>query len=134
VCVWCVCVLFVDNVTLSRIGGTVHDGLKSASSPPPRPAQKTHPQPTQKRLPIKTSSSPMRYTRGRFPEQSPSTNELCGSRRGFVSGTNKRPRVNAVKNTHLKPSCHHTMGQDYPLTHPSPGTNPSIYPFFPALT
>ena len=50
----------------------------------------------------------MRCPRGRFPEQPPSTNELRGPRRGFVPGTNKRPRVSTVKNTHSKPSCHRT--------------------------
>ena len=73
--------------------------------PPPRP-EKNHPQPTQKRLPIKTFSSPMLCLRGKFPGHPPATNELCGPRRGFVSGTNKRPRVSTVKNTHLKTSRH----------------------------
>jgi hypothetical protein len=45
-------------------------------------------------------------TSGRFHGQSPSTNQLHGPRRGFVPGTNKRPRVCVVKNTHLKSSCH----------------------------
>jgi hypothetical protein len=94
----------------------------------------------------------MRCPRGRFPEQSPSTNDLRGPRRGFVSGTNKRPRVSTVKNTHsslpaiaraqrpsishtkCNPTCAHTMGQDYPPTRPSPGANRPIYPSFPALT
>ena len=35
----------------------------------------------------------MHCPRGRFPEQPPSTNDLRGPRRGFVTGTNKRPRV-----------------------------------------
>ena len=64
--------------------------------PPPPPQKKTsttYP----KRLPIKTSSSPVRCPRGRLPEQPPSTNELRGPRRGFVPGTNKRPRVSTVK-------------------------------------
>jgi hypothetical protein len=77
-------------------------------SSPPRPDQKNHPQPTQKRFPIKTSSSPMCWPRVRFPDQSLSTNELCGPHRGFVTGTKKRPSVNTVKNTYFKPSCHLT--------------------------
>jgi hypothetical protein len=93
--------------------------------------------------------------RDRFPEQSPSTNELWGPHSAFVSGTNKGQRVSSVKNTHLKPSCHrvgtttkrwHTksnptcvreVGQDYPMvpiTLPSPGVNPTIYPSFPTLS
>ena len=93
----------------------------------------------------------MRCPRGRFPEQTPSTNELCGPRRGFVPGTNKRPRVSTVKNTHssppaiaraqrpsishtkCNPTCARAMGQDYPTTRPSPGANRPIYPSFPAL-
>jgi hypothetical protein len=48
----------------------------------------------------------MRCPSVRFPDQLPSRNELCGPHRGFVTWTNKRPRVCVVKNTHLKPSCH----------------------------
>ncbi len=73
---------------------------------PPPFLQEIHPQPTQKCLPIKTSSSPMRWPRFRFPEKTPSTNQLCGPPRRLVSGTNKRPRVCVVKNTNLKTSCH----------------------------
>jgi hypothetical protein len=32
------------------------------------------------------------------------------------------PKINATT------TCAHTMGQDYPLTDPSPGANPTIYP------
>jgi hypothetical protein len=42
----------------------------------------------------------------------PSTNQLCGPRRRFVTGTNKWPSVCTVKNTNLKPSCHHTGNTD----------------------
>ena len=35
--------------------------------------------------------------------------------------------------TDWNPTCAHAMGQDYSLTRPSPGTNPTIYPSFPAL-
>jgi hypothetical protein len=79
--------------------------------PSPSPKEK-NPRPTQKHLPIKTSSSPMHWPRCRLPENPPSTNQLCVTsqrlnklfiiNRDFVSGTNKRPRVCAVKNTHLK--------------------------------
>jgi hypothetical protein len=93
-------------------------------------------------------SSPPRPTQ----KTPPSTNQLCGPPRGFVPGTNKRPRVCVVKNTYLKPSCHrvgkqrpsishtkrnptcaHTMGHDYPITHLSPGVYPSIHPPSPGL-
>ncbi len=67
--------------------------------PPPPPQKKTsttYP----KRLPIKTSSSPMRCPRDRFPEQTPSTNELRGPRRGFVPGDHalapSRTRIQAL--------------------------------------
>jgi hypothetical protein len=95
------------------------------SLPPPVPTRKNHPHPTQKRLPIKTSSSPMRCPRGRFPKQTQSTNELCGPRRGFVSRTNKRPRVSTVKNTNLKPSCRRAGTTTKSSPHQ---TQPDVYP------
>ena len=121
----------------------------SSSPPPPRPEKTLHNLP--KTPSHKASKSPMLCPMGRFPEQPPSANELRGPRRGFVPGTNKRPRVSTVKNTHSsppaiareqRPSISHTkrnptraraMGQDYPLTRPSPGANRPIYPSFPAL-
>ena len=48
----------------------------------------------------------MHWPRDRSHDQSPSTNQLCGPHRGFVSGTNKWTRVSTVKNTNLKPSFH----------------------------
>ena len=59
------------------------------------------PQHTQMRI-----KKPMWYPRDRSPEKPLSTNQLRGPRRGFVSGTNKRPRVITIKTTHLKLSCH----------------------------
>ena len=50
----------------------------------------------------------MCWPRDRSHGQTPSTNQLHGPHRGFVSGTNKRPPVSDIKNTHLNPSCHHT--------------------------
>ncbi len=76
--------------------------------PPPRPAQKKTFHNLPKTPSHKASKSPMLCPMGRFPEQPPSANELRGPRRGFVPGTNKRPRVSTVKNTHSKPSCHRT--------------------------
>jgi hypothetical protein len=66
-----------------------------SSPPPPRPEKTIHNLP--KTPSHQTSSSPMRCPRDRFPEQSPSTNEPRGPRRGFVPGTNKRSRVSTVK-------------------------------------
>ena len=111
--------------------------------PPPRPEKNIHNLP--KTPSHQTSSSPMRCPRGRFPEQSPSTNELRGPRRGFVSGTNKRPRVSTVKtrissllplrDTPTKHFPHQTQpdvcpcnGPGLPLTRPSPGANRSPDP------
>ena len=36
----------------------------------------------------------------------------------------------SVPNTQWNPTCARTMGHDYPITRPSPGDNPSIYPSF----
>ena len=38
-----------------------------------------------------------------------------------------------VPHTKRNPTCARAMGQDYPLTRPSPGDIPTIYPSFPAL-
>jgi hypothetical protein len=38
-----------------------------------------------------------------------------------------------ISHTKHNPTCVRTMVKDYPFTRPSPGTNPSIYPTFPAL-
>jgi hypothetical protein len=112
--------------------------------PPPTPTRKTF-----HNLPKKTSHqvffSPMRWPRDRSHRQRPPTNQLYGPYRGFVTGSNKRPGVQTIRNTHLKPSCHHmgtttvtyhktnssttcvhSMYQDYPIAHPSPGVNPPI--------
>ncbi len=62
----------------------------------------------------------MIQSRCRFPEQSPSTNQLYGPRRRFVFGTNKRPRVCSVKNTHLKSSCHRVGNNNQTI--PTPNT------------
>jgi hypothetical protein len=50
--------------------------------PLPRPPKKKFTT-YSKRLPIKTSSSPMWWPRCRFPWHPPSTNQLCGPHRGF---------------------------------------------------
>ncbi len=96
------------------------EGDLESPLPLPLPPKKKNPQPTQKRLPIKTFSSPMRWPRCRFPDKSPSTNQLHGPHRRFVPGTNNRPRVCAVKNSYLKHSCHHTGNNDQVF--PTPNT------------
>ncbi len=47
-------------------------------------------------------SSPVRCPRDRSHEQPPSTNQLRGPHRRFVSGTNNRARVSVIKNTSLQ--------------------------------
>jgi hypothetical protein len=75
----------------------------------------------------------MRCPRGRFPEQPPSTNELCGPLRGFVPGTNKGPRVGVVKNTHLKASCHRVGTTTKHFPHQTqPDVCPRNWPGLPA--
>ena len=70
------------------------------------PLLKPHPQPTQKHLPSRRPYH--QYTDpGTVPDQSPSTNELCGPRRWFVSGTNttRNDHVLAPSRTRIsKPS------------------------------
>ena len=110
--------------------------------PLPRPPKKKHPQPTRKRLLIK-SPSPVRCPRNRFPGPSPSVNPCIGPHaKDSHPKTRKRLRADSVKNTHLKPSCHRTRnnnrtthaaacprnGPGLPPTGPSPGADPPIYP------
>jgi hypothetical protein len=101
-----------------RLATDPADRALTLSLPPPSPQEK-HPRPTQKCLPIKTSSSPMRWPKCRFPEQPPPTNQLCGPHKRFVTGANKRPRVCSVKNTHLKHSCHRTGNNDQAFPTPN---------------
>jgi hypothetical protein len=83
----------------------------SSSSPPPSPQEK-HPQPTQNVSPSRPphhqcadpgadslSSPHLRINYADLPEDS-------------CPGTNKRPRVCAVKKTYLKPSCHRAGNND----------------------
>ncbi len=71
------------------------------SSPPDPPRKTIHNLP--KTPPPQDLLITNALTRVIFPGQPPSTDQLHGPHRGFVPGTNKRPRVCAVKNTHLKP-------------------------------
>jgi hypothetical protein len=115
------------------------------------------PRPTKKKInnPPKNVSpsnlpSPVHCPRDRSHRQAPiresSASDPC---KGFPPKTSKRPRVDAIKNAPVDPSCHRAgtsrarsnslprrnatatcaraMGQDYPFTGPSPGANPPIY-------
>ena len=76
----------------------------ASSSPPPPPQEKNH-QHTRKCFPINLAS-PVR-PRDRSHRQAPiresSASDPC---KGFPPKTSKRPRVDAIKNAHLEPSCH----------------------------
>ena len=107
------------------------------------------PQPTQKRLPIKTSPhqcdapgiDPMIRPHLRINCTDPSE-DSCPGRITVCVLSSSRARLSKL-------SCHYTgtvsvvfaqtnttatrartMGQTYPVIHPGPGTNPSIYPPF----
>ena len=56
--------------------------------------------------------SPMWCPGDRSHQQPPSTNQQCGPHRGFLSGANKKPSVNVIKNTYLKPSSHGNNDRD----------------------
>jgi hypothetical protein len=77
-----------------------------AFSSPPRHDQKKPSTTYPKKPSHKTSSSPMRCPRGRFPEQPPSTNEKRGPHRGFeqpIAGNNDQafPTPNATRRVPL---------------------------------
>ncbi len=72
-----------------------------------------------KKTPHQVFFSPMSWPRDGSHRQRPPTNQLYGPCRGFVTGSNKRPGVQTIRNTHLNP-----------ITHPSPGVNPPISPPF----
>jgi hypothetical protein len=70
--------------------------------PSPTPPRKNHPQPTQKRLPIKTSLSPV-PDQGADSLGRPHLRINCTDLTEDSSpGTNKRPRVSVIKTTLLK--------------------------------
>ncbi len=121
------------------------------SLPPLRPAQKTTSTTYPKRPPIKTSSSPMRCPRGRFPEQpllrmncADLAEDSCPGRISDYVLAPSRTRISSppaiaweqrpsISHTKYNPTRACAMGQDYPLTRPSPGANRPIYPSFPVL-
>ena len=70
----------------------------SSSSPPPPPQEKNiHRLPNTS--PHQDLSSPVLCPRDRSHDQPPSTNQLYGPHRRFVSGVNNRARVSTMKNT-----------------------------------
>ncbi len=92
--------------------------------PLPRPPKKKHPQTTRKRLLIK-SPSPVRCPRNRFPGPSPSVNPCIGPHARIHTQNRKRLRADAVKSTHLKPSCHRTGTTTAPR--PKPECDPRCH-------
>ena len=120
-----------------------------APLPLPLPPQEKNQQPTRKCFPINLAS-PVR-PRDRSHRQAPiresSASDPCT---GPPPKTSKRPRVDVIKNAHLEPSCYCSgtatgsfqqppqkernrdvcprNGPGLPLTGPSPGANPPIYP------
>ena len=96
-----------------RLSSTCPDG---SSSPPPSPQE--NPSTTyQKHLPSRLPS-PIHCPRDRSHECPPSTNQLHGPHRGFVSGVNKSLYVNVIKNTHLKDISY--FDPNPPPPHPTP--------------
>jgi hypothetical protein len=75
---------------------------------PPRPPKKNiHVLP--KNVSPSDFPSPVCRPKDRFPGQSPSGIQVHRTpAQGFTPKTRKRPRTDAVKSTHLKPSCHRT--------------------------
>ncbi len=78
----------------------------SSSSPPLTPPKKNYPQPTQNVSPS-NFPSPVLCPRDRSHRQSPSVSPVQRTpAKGFTPRTSKRPHVDVIKNTNLKPSCH----------------------------
>ena len=121
------------------------------SLPPPAPPRKKHPQPTQNAFPLRLphhqcaapeadslSSPHLRMNCADLAEDSCpgriSDYVLAPSRTRISSppviARTQRP---SISHTKCNPTCACAMGQDYPLTRPSPGANRPIYPSFPAL-
>ena len=119
--------------------------------PPPRPAQKKPSTTYPKRLPIRPpnhqcsapwadslSSPHLRMNCADLAEDSCpgriSDHVLAPSRTRIQSppaiAREQRP---SISHTKRNPTRARAMGQDYPLTRPSPGANRPIYPSFPAL-
>ena len=121
------------------------------SLPPPAPPRKKHPQPTQHAFPLRLphhqcaapeadslSSPHLRMNCADLAEDS------CPGRISDYVLAPSRTRISSppaiaqaqrpsISHTKCNPTCACAMGQDYPLTRPSPGANRPIYPSFPAL-
>ncbi len=120
---------------------------ESSSLPPP--LQEKNPQPTQKRLPIKTSphqcdalgidlmSSPHLRINCADPGEDScpgriNVHVLSPSRVSSKLSCHCTGTVTVVfpGQTNTTTTCVRTMDQSYPLIHPGPGANPPIYPPF----
>ena len=133
------------------------DSVLTISLPPPGPDKKNHPQTQNVSPSILPSPIHCHRDRSHHEEKTQSMNQLCRLHRGFMSGTNNRPLVRSIKKRILSRNkkqiqqktirtiwsfptrsttntCVHTMDQDYPFTHPSPGVNQPIHPPFLAPT
>jgi hypothetical protein len=95
------------------------------SLPPPDPTRKKHPQPTQ-------NDFPSRLPHHQCPDPGADSLSSPHLRMNYADlaedsypWTNKRPRVSAVKNTHLKPSCHSAGTTTKHLPH---HTQPNVCP------
>ena len=119
--------------------------------PPPPRREKKHPQPTQNAFPLRLphhqcaapeadslSSPHLRMNCADLAEDS------CPGRISDYVLAPSRTRISSppaiaqaqrpsISHTKCNPTCACAMGQDYPLTRPSPGANRPIYPSFPAL-
>jgi hypothetical protein len=58
---------------------------------------------------------------------------LAPSRHASQASCHRGTQRPSISHTKRNPTCAPAMGQDYPLTRPSPGANRPIYPSFPAL-
>jgi hypothetical protein len=146
---------------VSRIVGTVHYGLKACISETPTAQYIIYNiRPTQKKT---STTYPKNVLPSRLPHHqcvdpgadflnSPHLRMNCadlaedsgpGRIRDHVLAPS-RTRISSppvitkeqrpsVPHTKHNPSCARAMGQDYPITRPSPGDNPTIYPSFPVL-
>ena len=122
----------------------------SLSLPPPAPPRKKHPQPTQNDFPLRLphhqcaapgadslSSPHLRMNCADLAEDSCpgriSDHVLAPSRHASHASCHRGTQRPSISHTKRNPTCAPAMGQDYPLTRPSPGANRPIYPSFPAL-
>jgi hypothetical protein len=121
------------------------------SLPPPVPTRKKHPQPAQNAFPSRLPHHPCAAP-GADSRNNPHLRMNCADLSEDSCPGRIRDHVLVSSRTHISrppaiaweqrpsifhtkrnPTCARAIGQDYPLTRPSPGTNLTIYPSFPAL-